>query len=80
MNHLTTNGRSHTLDPASGTFESQGPCPATHPVRMPQLMYEVIFETKDFNNKADWPTDGTQPFVWSFGDGSVVVHLDSHFN
>lgn len=61
---------SHMSYPASGTFESQGPCPATHPVRMPQLMYEVIFETKDFNNKADWPTDGTQPFVWSFGDGT----------
>lgn len=55
--------------PASGTFESQGPCPTSHPVRVPQVMYEVIFETGAFNNKADWPEDGTQPFVWSFGDG-----------
>ncbi|KAF2190425.1 hypothetical protein K469DRAFT_697695 [Zopfia rhizophila CBS 207.26] len=61
---------SHMSYPASGTFESQGPCPASHPERMPQLMYEVIFETKDFNNKNDWPADGSQPFVWSFGDGT----------
>ncbi|KAF2272955.1 uncharacterized protein EI97DRAFT_503906 [Westerdykella ornata] len=59
---------SHMSYPANGTFESQGPCPASHPVRVPQLMYEVIFETKAFNNKADWPADGSQPFVWSFGD------------
>lgn len=54
--------------PVSGTFESQGPCPASHPVRLPQLFYEVIFETKQFNNLNDWPTDGSQPFVYSFGD------------
>jgi hypothetical protein len=53
----------------NGTFEAQSPCPSTHPVRMPQLMYETIFETKAFNDKSLWPTDGTQPFVWSFGDG-----------
>ena len=31
-------------------------------------MFEVIYETKDFNNPADWPQDGSQPFVYSFGD------------
>lgn len=65
---------SHMSYPASGTFESQGPCPASHPVRMPQVLYEVIFETKSFNNAADWPTDGSQPFVWSFGDEYVIFH------
>ena len=58
----------HMAYPASGTFESQGPCPATHPVRMPQLMFEVIYETKGFNDVAMWPADGSQPFVYSFGD------------
>lgn len=33
-------------------------------------MFEVIYETKDFNNPADWPEDGSQPFVYSFGDGT----------
>ncbi len=45
-------------------------CPATHPVKIPQLFYEVIWDTSAFNNPADWPADGSQPFVWSFGDKS----------
>ncbi|KAH6661287.1 hypothetical protein BKA67DRAFT_642260 [Truncatella angustata] len=59
---------SHVAYPTSGTFESGGPCPATHPVKIPQLFFEVIWDTTAFNNKADWPADGSQPFVWSNGD------------
>ncbi|KAI1344662.1 hypothetical protein F5Y15DRAFT_421829 [Xylariaceae sp. FL0016] len=59
---------SHVAYPTSGTFESGGPCPSTHPVKIPQLFYEVIWDTSAFNNAADWPADGSQPFVWSFGD------------
>jgi hypothetical protein len=33
-------------------------------------MYEVIWNTAAFNNKDDWPADGSQPFVWSFGDAT----------
>ncbi|KAK3314592.1 hypothetical protein B0H66DRAFT_482311 [Apodospora peruviana] len=59
---------SHVAYPSSGTFESGGPCPASHPVKIPQLFLETIWDTRKFNNKADWPTDGSQPFVWSYGD------------
>lgn len=59
---------SHVSYPANGTFESQGPCPASHPVNIPQLMFETIFETGPFNSQDDWPSDGSQPFLWSFGD------------
>lgn len=45
-----------------------GTCPETHPVVIPQVMYEVIWNTKEFNDKALWPADGSQPFVWSTGD------------
>ncbi|KAK4457048.1 hypothetical protein QBC42DRAFT_301511 [Cladorrhinum samala] len=62
------NHQSHMSYPETGTFESGGPCPASHPVRVPQLMYEVIWDTKQFNNKEDWPEDGSQPFVWSMDD------------
>jgi len=55
--------------PASGTFESQGPCPATHPVKVPQLMYETIWDTRRFNDPADWPEDG-KAFYWSMGDST----------
>ncbi|KAI1270371.1 hypothetical protein F5Y18DRAFT_421863 [Xylariaceae sp. FL1019] len=61
---------SHVAYPSSGTFETNGPCPATHPVKIPQLFYEVIWDTTAFNNPADWPEDGSQPFVWSFGDAT----------
>ena len=36
--------KSHVAYPSSGTFESVGPCPETHPVRLPQLMYEVMWD------------------------------------
>lgn len=58
---------------SSGTFESNGPCPSTHPVTIPQLFYEVIFATEKFADKNLWPSDGSQPFVWSFGDKYVVL-------
>jgi hypothetical protein len=37
-------------------------------VRVPQLFYETAWDTRQFNNKAEWPTDGSQPFVFSTGD------------
>ena len=58
---------SHIAYPSTGTFESNGPCPATHPVKIPQLFYEVIWDTTKFNDKSLWPETG-QPFVWSQGD------------
>jgi len=61
--------KAHMSYPASGTFESGGACPASHPVKMPQVMYEIMFDTRAFNNKADWPADG-QPFYWSMGDNT----------
>lgn len=61
-------------------FAPGGPCPASHPIRMPQLAYETLWDTRQFNNKADWPTDGSQPFVWSTGDGEgYSTHADYVF-
>ncbi|KAK3320204.1 hypothetical protein B0T19DRAFT_451501 [Cercophora scortea] len=60
----------HVAYPSSGTFETNGPCPATHPVKIPQLFYEVVWDTTKFNDKALWPADGSQPFVWSQGDAT----------
>ncbi|KAI1175608.1 hypothetical protein F4777DRAFT_598487 [Nemania sp. FL0916] len=62
--------KSHVAYPASGTFESGGACPSTHPVKVPQIMYEVMFDTRAFNNKAEWPADGSLPWVWSNGDNT----------
>ncbi|KAI1476855.1 hypothetical protein F4774DRAFT_427790 [Daldinia eschscholtzii] len=60
--------KTHVAYPASGTFESGGACPSTHPIKIPQIMYEIMFDTRAFNNKAEWPADGSQPFVWSMND------------
>ncbi|KAI1107180.1 hypothetical protein F4804DRAFT_219280 [Jackrogersella minutella] len=60
--------KAHVAYPASGTFETGGACPSTHPVKVPQIMYEIMFDTRAYNNKAEWPADGSQPFVWSMND------------
>ncbi len=74
------NHQDHVSYPAQGTFESGGDCPATHPVRLPQLMYETIWDTAAFNDPALWPEDGAQPFYWSMGDRSgYATHGDYMF-
>ncbi|KAI0455601.1 hypothetical protein F5B21DRAFT_470942 [Xylaria acuta] len=60
--------KSHVAYPAVGTFETEGECPPTHPVRLPQILYETIWNTSAFNDQSMWPEDGSQPFVFSMGD------------
>ncbi|KAK0719488.1 hypothetical protein B0H67DRAFT_509816 [Lasiosphaeris hirsuta] len=70
---------SHMAYPETGTFESGGPCPVSHPVRTAQVMYEVVWDTKKFND-LEWPKDGSSPFVWSFGDATGYAnHADYVF-
>lgn len=72
--------RAHVAYPQGGTFESGAACPASHPVKIPQVMYEVMFDTRAFNNKAEWPADGSQPFYWSMGDNTGhAIHGDYLF-
>jgi hypothetical protein len=33
-------------------------------------MLEIVWDTTAFNNKADWPADGSQPFYLSTGDNT----------
>ena len=68
VNLDSPNHQDHVSYPEVGTFESGGKCPDSHPVRIPQLMLETVWQTSAFNNPEDWPEDGSQPFVWSSGD------------
>ena len=55
----------------TATSALAGPnCPSSHPIRVPQVMYEIMLDTKPFN-KAEYFANGKQPFVYSFGDGFV---------
>ncbi|PVH82274.1 hypothetical protein DL98DRAFT_620270 [Cadophora sp. DSE1049] len=62
--------QSHVTYPLNGTFESNAPCPSSHPVYIPQLFFEIVWDTRQFNDKSLWPEDGSQPFVWSYGDAT----------
>jgi len=59
-------------------FQNSGPCPASHPVRVAQVAYETLWDTKQFAN--DWPTDGSNPFILSNGDArGFGTHADYLF-
>ncbi|KAK3356691.1 hypothetical protein B0T25DRAFT_137933 [Lasiosphaeria hispida] len=79
----TPNHQDHVAYPVSGpaTFLSLGGnCPASHPVRIPQLMLEVVWDTTKFNDKATWPEGAKQPFVLSTGDPTGLgQHADYVF-
>ena len=60
------NHQDHVAYPETGTFESGGPCPATHPVRIPQLMLETVWDTSKLTDKNDWHPDGH--LVWASAD------------
>ena len=51
-----------------GGFVPAGPCPTSHPVRTPQVAFETMWDTTQFNDRSLWPEDGSQPFVWSYDD------------
>ncbi|KAF5848945.1 hypothetical protein GGP41_010090 [Bipolaris sorokiniana] len=58
--------KSHVAYPTNGPAlftgtSTGGACPASHP---------IVWDTTKFNNKADWPADGSQPFVLSTGDNT----------
>ncbi|EJT71718.1 hypothetical protein GGTG_10972 [Gaeumannomyces tritici R3-111a-1] len=58
----------HMVSTAGEAFAVPRPCPASHPVRMPQLALEAMWDTAPFNDRSLWPEDGGQPFVWSHDD------------
>ena len=63
----TPDHRSHVAYSPSKNVLANDACPSSHPVRIPQLMYEIQWDTKQFNNPKYFE-GGKQPFVYSFGD------------
>lgn len=55
--------KSHMAYPTKYSYDN-GPCPASHPVHMISIFYEVIYSTDGF----DWWNGTQQPFVFAQGD------------
>lgn len=54
-------------------------CPSSHPVRIPQVMYEIMYDTSGFADPKYYQ-DGKQPLVYSFGDPTGYgAHADYLF-
>ncbi|KAL1869327.1 hypothetical protein Daus18300_005539 [Diaporthe australafricana] len=60
----TPNHQDHMYDTQTGAFQPAGSCPSSHPVRMPQVAYETLWDTAQF--KSMWPSGGPNPFVMSY--------------
>jgi hypothetical protein len=58
-------------------FTNDGPCPASHPVRVPQVTFETEWDTSKFNSM--WPSGTPNPFVWSFEGTAAGTHADYMF-
>jgi hypothetical protein len=60
-------------------FTNAPACPSTHPVRVPQVTFETVWDTTKFNSM--WTSGAPNPFVWSF-EGSPTgygTHADYLF-
>jgi hypothetical protein len=62
-----------TVDPNAGVILMDGACPSSHPVRIPMVFLETVWDTPRFHDM--WPTDGSQPLVLSMGDPYVYTPL-----
>jgi len=76
----SANHQDHMYYSGRGGFVAAGACPASHPVRMPQVAFETLWDTAPFNDKSLWPEDGSQPFQWSYTDSDGYgTHADYLF-
>ena len=61
--------RSHVAYSGNGA-SGGGSCPSAFPVKLPQIMYEVMWNVSTFTDDASaFPTDGSNPFVYSMDIG-----------
>jgi len=58
-------------------FMNSPACPASHPIRMPQVAYETVWDTRQFNSL--WAAGTPNPFVWSFEGTGAGTHADYLF-
>ncbi|KAI3319799.1 hypothetical protein HD806DRAFT_508020 [Xylariaceae sp. AK1471] len=71
--------QSHVAYSSGSGATGGGACPSTHPVKLPQIMYELMWDVRQFTESADFPTDGSNPFVYSMNLGGAAAHGDYVF-
>jgi hypothetical protein len=69
VNLDSPNHQSHVAYGQGSGASGGGACPKTHPVKLPQIMYELMWNVTAFADKNLWPTDGSKPFVYSMNLG-----------
>ncbi|KAI1332508.1 hypothetical protein F5Y16DRAFT_394580 [Xylariaceae sp. FL0255] len=70
--------QSHVAYSGSGATGG-GACPSSHPVKLPQVMYELMWDVSEFVNSPDFPTDGSNPYIYSMNIGGAAAHGDYLF-
>ncbi|KAF2963717.1 hypothetical protein GQX73_g9857 [Xylaria multiplex] len=71
--------QSHVAYSSGSGATGGGACPSTHPVKLPQIMYELMWDTHEFVNSPDFPTDGSNPYIYSMNVGGSAAHGDYVF-
>ncbi len=71
--------KTHVSYGAGSGATGGGACPSTHPVKLPQIMYELMWNTSSFMDKSIFPTDGSNPFIYSMNRGGAAAHGDYVF-
>jgi hypothetical protein len=71
--------QSHVAYSSGSGATGGGACPSTHPVKLPQIMYELMWDTHTFADSPDFPTDGTNPYIYSMNVGGSAAHGDYVF-
>ncbi|KAI1346710.1 hypothetical protein F5Y01DRAFT_330474 [Xylaria sp. FL0043] len=71
--------QSHVAYSSGSGATGGGACPSTHPVKLPQIMYELMWDVHEFADSADFPTDGTNPYIYSMNVGGSAAHGDYLF-
>ncbi|CAG7855277.1 SubName: Full=Related to glyoxal oxidase {ECO:0000313/EMBL:CCA74889.1} [Serendipita indica DSM 11827] len=64
---VNLDSKDHKSHMAYPSGMNSGDCPATHPVRLVSIFYEIIWNVNDWKNMW-WKPDGSHPFVLSMGD------------
>lgn len=65
----TPNHKDHVRYAINASFGNFGQgCPSTHPVQLPLLFLETVWDTTPFNKEF---VNGKNPFVWAMGDPYV---------